>query len=80
MTQDLRPRLRDVESFPINRTDGEVHFALRDPEGFASSIVIPYPAAVLASLMNGDRTLAGNPRAVPTPIRRAGASWKIWSG
>jgi MEMO1 family protein len=57
MTQVLRPRLRGVECFPINRTDGEVQFALRDPEGFASSIVIPYPAAVLASLMNGDRTL-----------------------
>ena len=58
MTQDLRPRLRDVESFPVNRGNGEVQFALRDPDGFASSIVIPYPAAVLASLMNGDRTLA----------------------
>ncbi|HEX4146019.1 MAG TPA: AmmeMemoRadiSam system protein B [Pirellulales bacterium] len=58
MTQVLRPRLRDVESFPVNRSGGEVLFALRDPDGFAGSIVIPYPAAVLASLMNGDRTLA----------------------
>ena len=33
-------------------------FALRDPEGFAGSIVVPYPAAVLASLMDGSRTLA----------------------
>jgi AmmeMemoRadiSam system protein B len=58
MTQVLRPRLRDVETFPVNRGNGEVLFALRDPDGFAGSIVIPYPAAVLASLMNGDRTLA----------------------
>ncbi len=74
MTQVLRPRLRDVESFPVNRTDGEVHFALRDPDGFASSIVIPYPAAVLASLMNGDRTLAEIQDAVPAAIRRAGGA------
>ncbi|HTU24762.1 MAG TPA: AmmeMemoRadiSam system protein B [Pirellulales bacterium] len=58
MTQDLRPRLRDVECFPVNQTNGEVQFALRDPNGFAPSVVVPYHAAVLASLMNGARTLA----------------------
>jgi MEMO1 family protein len=58
MTQVLRPRLRDIESFPVKQADGGVLFALRDPEGFAGSILIPYPAAVLASLMDGDRTLA----------------------
>ncbi len=31
---------------------------LRDPEGFSGSVVIPYAAASLASLMDGDRTLA----------------------
>ncbi len=58
MTQDVRPRLREVESFPVNQADGQVVFALRDPEGFAGSILIPYPAAFLASQMDGDRTLA----------------------
>ena len=58
MTPDMRPRLRKVESFPVNQAEGQVVFALRDPEGFAGSILIPYPAAFLASLMDGDRTLA----------------------
>ncbi len=35
-----------------------MQFALRDPEGFAGSIVIPYAAASLVALMDGDRTLA----------------------
>lgn len=52
-----QPRLRRVESFPLSRPDGEVVFALRDPEGFSGDVVIPYPAAVLASLMDGTRTL-----------------------
>jgi hypothetical protein len=51
-----RPRLRPVESFPVHQGDGEVLFALRDPDGFASSVLLPYPAAVLASLMDGSRT------------------------
>ena len=53
-----QPRLRRVESFPVNQPDGEVVFALRDPDGFASPIVLPHAAAVLASLMDGTRTLA----------------------
>ena len=56
---DDQPRLRRVESFPISQPDGQVVFALRDPEGFSGSIVLPYHAAiVLASLMDGTRTLA----------------------
>jgi AmmeMemoRadiSam system protein B len=54
----LRPRLRRVESFPVNQPGGEVVFALRDPEGFSGSVVLPYHAAVLAALMDGTRTLA----------------------
>lgn len=53
-----RPRLRRVESFPVSQPGGEVVFALRDPEGFSGTVVLPYAAAVLASLMDGNRTLA----------------------
>ena len=47
-----------MESFPVNQPGGEVVFALRDPEGFSGTVVLPYAAAVLASLMDGNRTLA----------------------
>ena len=57
MSDQQRPRLRQVESFPVGEPDGQVLFALRDPEGFASPVVLPYAAAVLASLMDGSRTL-----------------------
>ncbi len=53
-----QPRLRRVESFPVSEAGGEIVFALRDPEGFSGAVVLPYPAAVLASLMDGTRTLA----------------------
>ena len=53
-----RPRLRPVESFPVSQADGQMVFALRDPQGFSPSIVLPYQAAVLASLMDGSRTTA----------------------
>jgi AmmeMemoRadiSam system protein B len=52
----LQPRLRRVESFPVKQSDGSVVFALRDPEGFAGAVVLPYQAAFLASLMDGSRT------------------------
>lgn len=58
-----RPRLRRLESFPVNQTSGEVVFALRDPEGFGSSVVLPHAAALLASLMDGSRDLAELARA-----------------
>ncbi len=54
-----QPRLRRLESFPVSQPQGEVVFALRDPEGFSGSVVLPYAAAVLASYMDGTRTLAG---------------------
>jgi len=52
-----RPRLRRLESFPVNQTSGEVVFALRDPEGFGNSVVLPHAAALLASLMDGSRNV-----------------------
>lgn len=58
MTIPQQPRMRRVESFPVSQQGGEVVFALRDPEGFASSIVLPYAAAAVAALMDGTRTLA----------------------
>lgn len=58
MPEDFRPRLRPVESFPVSQPDGEVQFALRDPEGFAGSVLLPYPAAVVAAMLDGERTLA----------------------
>ncbi len=58
MTIPLQPRLRRVDSFPVTQPGGEVAFVLRDPEGFSGAIVLPYHAAVLASYMDGSRTLA----------------------
>ena len=51
------PRLRRVDGFPVSQPTGETLFALRDPEGFSGSVVLPYQAAVLASLLDGSRTL-----------------------
>lgn len=51
------PRLRRIESFPVKQSGGEIVFVLRDPEGFATPIVLPHAGAVLASLMDGTRTL-----------------------
>jgi AmmeMemoRadiSam system protein B len=56
MTSTDQPRLRPVESFPVSQPGGEVAFALRDPEGFAASILLPHAAATLASWMDGTRT------------------------
>ena len=58
MTSIAQPRLRPVESFPVSQPGGEVTFALRDPEGFAGSILLPHAAATLASWMDGTRTHA----------------------
>ncbi len=52
-----QPRLRRVETIPINEPGQGVSFALRDPEGFAGSIVLSHAAAIAASLMDGTRTL-----------------------
>jgi AmmeMemoRadiSam system protein B len=57
MAVSQRPRLRAVESFPVSQPDGEVWMALRDPSGFASSVVLPREAAIVAALMDGSRDL-----------------------
>lgn len=56
MTVPLRPQLRPLEVLPAGSQD-EVLFVLRDPEGFGKALVVPYGAAVLAMLMDGDHTL-----------------------
>ncbi len=66
----LQPRLRRVESFPVRQASGEMAFALRDPEGFAGAIVLPYQAALLASLMDGSRTLADLQQAIQERIKQ----------
>jgi len=58
MSLPSHPRLRQVESFPVPQADGPPLFALRDPHGFATPIALPRPAAVLASLMDGQRSIA----------------------
>ncbi len=57
MSVSQRPRLRAVESFPVTQPDGELCMALRDPSGFASSVVLPREAAIVAALMDGSRDL-----------------------
>src|SRR5262245_11896389 len=56
MSSAMQPRLRRLETFPVNQ-GGETVFALRDPDGFSGSIVLPHGAAILASLMDGTRTV-----------------------
>ena len=69
-----QPRLRRVERFPIKQPSGELSFALRDPEGFAGSVVLPYAAAVLASLMDGSPLAGRNPADLRAAVRAAGRS------
>ena len=57
MVVPLRPKVRAVELYPLG-PEKELLFALRDPEGFGETAVLPYGAALLATLMNGQRTLA----------------------
>jgi MEMO1 family protein len=57
MDTPLRPKLRPVDSFPMRQPDGGVEFVLRDPDGFSSPIMLPYAGAMVASLMDGQRTI-----------------------
>jgi MEMO1 family protein len=57
MALPLRPRLRALEIIPVGAKE-EFLLALRDPEGFGQTLVLPYGAAVVAVLMNGKRSLA----------------------
>lgn len=69
MAAPLRPALRPLEVFPVG-SNRDLAFVLRDPDGFGQTIVVPYAAAMLATLMNGQRTLAEIQRVF---ARQAGA-------
>lgn len=57
MTVPLLPQLRPLEIFPVGPKE-ELLFALRDPEGYGETVIVPYGGVLLASLMDGQRTLA----------------------
>jgi AmmeMemoRadiSam system protein B len=52
----VKPRIRALEMFPHGPED-EGNYVLRDPRGFARTVVLPPAAAILVSFMNGRRTL-----------------------
>ena len=56
MSIPIKPRIRSLEMFPYG-AEGEGNFVLRDPRGFARTVVLPPAAAILVSFMNGRRTL-----------------------
>jgi len=57
MPLPLRPLIRQLELVPID-DGGEPTYALRDPYGFAGTAALPMGAAMLVTLMNGERTLS----------------------
>ena len=50
------PRIRPLELVPLGEGDDGM-YALRDPSGFAETVALPMGAAMLVTLMNGERTL-----------------------
>lgn len=56
MTSPLRPRIRQLELTPLDDSE-EPTYALRDPRGFSGTAALPMGAAMLVTLMNGQRTL-----------------------
>jgi hypothetical protein len=55
---DNRPRLRDLEAFPVEH-DGQPVIGLRDPAGFTDQIVLlPGPVLDLVSLFDGEHTVS----------------------
>ena len=56
MTIPERPRIRSLELVPLAGEEGT--YALRDPYGFSKAVALPMGAAMLVTLMNGERTLA----------------------
>ena len=57
MAVPLRPQIRDLEIIPAG-PKADLQFALRDPTGFGRTLIMPYGAIVLASLMDGKNTLS----------------------
>jgi len=51
-----QPQIRPLELIPLG-DEHEGNYVLRDPYGMAQSVVLPPAAAILVSLMNGQRTL-----------------------
>ncbi len=59
MSASLCPRLRPLEIFPIAQESArQPMFAVRDPQGYSQTVALPYPAALLATLMDGRRELS----------------------
>ncbi len=56
MASPLQPRIRQLELVPLEN-GAEPTYALRDPHGFAGTAALPMGAAMLVTLMNGERTL-----------------------
>ena len=56
MPLPLRPLIRQLELVPLDN-GAEPAYALRDPYGFAGTAALPMGAAMLVTLMNGERTL-----------------------
>jgi len=57
LNDSQHPLLRSLEIIPLGDED-EGLFVLRDPQGMAEPTVIPLGAAMIATLLNGQRTLA----------------------
>ena len=57
MTVPLRLQLRVLEIISVGSKE-EPAFALRDPDGFAQTMMLPYGAMLLAALIDGQHTLA----------------------
>lgn len=57
MSLPTRPRIRQLELVPLDQ-GAEPSYALRDPHGFAGTAALPMGAAMLVTLMNGERTLS----------------------
>ena len=56
MSLPTHPRVRALELVPLGNGD-EGMFALRDPYGIAGTVALPVGAALLVTLMTGERTL-----------------------
>ncbi len=56
MSIPTNPQVRPLEMIPYG-DPSEGHYVLRDPYGLAGAVVLPPFAAILVSLMNGERSL-----------------------
>lgn len=55
MSSTDQPQVRQLELVPLSSERSM--YALRDPQGFAGTVALPFAAAMLVTLMNGERTL-----------------------